>query len=386
MKLILHIGIHKTGTSSIQQNFAKINESVLHKYGYRYPTFSNFQNKLVNHSAVFYSLFTEKPLNYHMNIRWGFNTSKKIEALHALYKKQISDVFNTDSDTVIISGEGISSLPLEALLSLKHYFINECEVSEIEVICATREHSSFLKSDVQEQIKGGLGINQSVSHVGHRVESLYSSIFNKFGTVFGQKNIKAYKFEDSIKESKGIFNYFIREFLPDVKLPKDKELCTNESLSHEAIELISYINKRQPLFNNNKINKDRSVNDTLALHKLNGSKFQLGLPDALLEKIKEDQNWLRESYGISYQAAPNCDEVFKHWSSESLSQVNKIIPKLNDVIRALAIEFLRDKAISLENENLELAYELMLIAQTFRPDGPVITKKMAVYARKLNRN
>jgi hypothetical protein len=383
MKLILHIGIHKTGTSSIQQNFAEINESVLRKYGYQYPTFSNGSNKLVNHSAVFYSLFTEKPLNYHMNIRWGFNTLNKIESLHASYKKQISEVFNTESDTVIISGEDISSLSLQALQSLKKFFTDECGVIEFEVICATRGHESLLSSIVQQRVKDGTDIDLLLSKIDIIIENKYSRILNKFNAVFGLNNINLYKFEDSIKDRNSVFNYFIKQFLPDVRLSQYKESRTNESLSHETVELISYINKQHPLFKNNKINKDRSVNDTLAIHKLSGSKFQLALPDALLDKIKEDQNWLRSSYGISYQAAPNCYEILKHWSNESLTQVNKIIPKLNDVIRSLVVEFFRDKAISLENSNLELAQKMMLIAQTYRPNGPLIAHKLFIYADKL---
>ena len=144
MKLILHIGVHKTATSSIQQNFANLDPEVLRKYGYLYPVFSNGYNKLANHSAIFYSLFTENPLKYHMNIRRGINTLDKVESLHAFYKEQILNSFDSGAAVVIISGEDISSLSLEALNSLRKYFIEKCKVTDFQVICSTRNHNSLI--------------------------------------------------------------------------------------------------------------------------------------------------------------------------------------------------------------------------------------------------
>jgi hypothetical protein len=378
--IILHVGVHKTGTSSIQQNFSSFNSAELKNKGYIYPIFSNGNTNLINHSAVFYSLFTEKPINYHLNIRWGFDSQAKVEDLHRYYKKQLTDLFSSGSETVIISGEDISSLSMPALQSLKSYLTTECAVDKIKIICATREHSSYLSSAFQEQVKNGSYNEKILPLLSKKISTMYEDTLNKFEVIFGRSNLSLYKFEDTINNEKGIFHYFIKQFLPTVKLSEYKELRTNESLCYEAVELISYINKRHFLLGNN-----LNIYDFVLLHKLQGSKFQLALSDAQLDKIKEDQNWLRENYDISYQTSPHCDEILDHWSNDLLVQVNNVLPKLNDVIRSLAVEFFRDKAISLENSNLELAQKMMLIAQTYRPNGPLITHKLLIYGDKLKR-
>lgn len=47
------------------------------------------------------------------------------------------------------------------------------------------------------------------------------------------------------------------------------------------------------------------------------------------------------------------------------------------------IEYLRDKAIYLEKENLPLAEKLMSLAHQARPDGPVIKQKLDEYRQRL---
>ena len=260
MKLILHIGVHKTATSSIQENFANLDPQILKTHGYLYPVFSNGINELVNHSAVFFSLFTENPTRYHMNVRWGFNTLDKVEALNQSYKKQLNNLFNSNADAIIISGEDISSLSLEAIISLKKYFIEECKVTDFEVICSVRNHYSLINSIVQQLIKDGTDLDKLLSNLSPQISKKYLKILNKFSAVFGCENIKLYKFEDSAKYPSGVFHYFIKQFLPEIILSGHKELRKNESLSYEAVELISYINKCQPLYSNKQINVKRNAN------------------------------------------------------------------------------------------------------------------------------
>ena len=356
--VILHVGIHKTGTSSIQQTFGGFNPKELKSQGYVYPIFFNGKKDLTNHSAVFYSLFTESPLSYHLNIRWGVNTSDKIDALHALYKKQLAEVFDSGIENIIISGEDISSLSISSLQSLKSYLTSECSVDNIKVICATREHISYLSSAIQEQVKNGSQREIAISSLSKKLKSMYRSHFHKFEVVFGCDNINVYKFEDSIRDKKGIFNYFVENYFPDLELAKHKEVRINESLCYEGVELISYINRRF-----SKLEKNPEFNDILFLHNLRGNKFYQELPNGLLNKIKDDQNWLNDNYELEYQTPPLSDNIIAYWSDDTLSQIKEVLPKLNSDIRSFVIEFLRDKAISIENENLILANKMMLIAK-----------------------
>jgi hypothetical protein len=60
--LILHIGMHKTGSSSIQQILFE-NREVLLKHDCYYP-----ESILMNHSHSLYTLFSSHAEKYHINV------------------------------------------------------------------------------------------------------------------------------------------------------------------------------------------------------------------------------------------------------------------------------------------------------------------------------
>ena len=63
---------------------------------------------------------------------------------------------------------------------------------------------------------------------------------------------------------------------------------SNTSTSNQVIRLISFINKEQPFFINNKINPCRRNGDTAKLHRIKGNKFQLNENE--LKKFKDQIN------------------------------------------------------------------------------------------------
>ena len=79
--IFLHIGLHKTGSSSIQKSLAG-SAGFLERIGYLYPVFRTGRHKIINHSMPFFSLFTDNPLKYHENILNGITTDKGIKKLH----------------------------------------------------------------------------------------------------------------------------------------------------------------------------------------------------------------------------------------------------------------------------------------------------------------
>ena len=71
-RFILHVGFHKTATSSIQQTLA-LNLDQLAEQGYRYPIFEYNGLKITNHSIPFYSTYCKEPQKYNMNIMNGYD-------------------------------------------------------------------------------------------------------------------------------------------------------------------------------------------------------------------------------------------------------------------------------------------------------------------------
>lgn len=79
------------------------------------------------------------------------------------------------------------------------------------------------------------------------------------------------------------------------------------------------------------------------------------------------------------------DGFKKNTLNKSLNKVKKISHLYTDNLQLSnqTIEFLRDSAVKLENDNMKMSLELMNLAHLARPQGPFIKKKMAEYEKAL---
>lgn len=85
----------------------------------------------------------------------------------------------------------------------------------------------------------------------------------------------------------------------------------------------------------------------------------------------------RESYGyIQWRKKLNFKKFLKLSDSELFSLAKKDV----DIL-----DYIRDTAIVLEKNNIHEAYRLMSVAKMVRPNGPVITKKLDVFKRKISK-
>ena len=111
-EVILHIGMHKTGTTSIQRSLHKINGG-----GFRTI---RFQEK--NHSIPLKTIFSEDRLNYHIWKNQGF-TDNQIYEKKAEYENILKEDLIDDSVNVfLLSGEDASSLTENEQQNLCEFF------------------------------------------------------------------------------------------------------------------------------------------------------------------------------------------------------------------------------------------------------------------------
>jgi hypothetical protein len=71
--IFLHIGVHKTASTTIQNTFYT-EQAKLAEAGILYPEFRLGDIAISNHSIPFYSLLGEEPGKYHINVSHGFTT------------------------------------------------------------------------------------------------------------------------------------------------------------------------------------------------------------------------------------------------------------------------------------------------------------------------
>lgn len=343
--IYLHVGLHKTGSSSIQ-NTLYCNRGILKVNGFIYPSCWG-----VNHSIPIYSAFCDEPDKYHMNIREGL-TKEKINDRNKKYLSDLLDeVLNSKCNSLILSGEDITMLTVNNLLRLNTYLKSIC--GNIKVIVYTRHPLSWSSSIIQEKIKGGLTYEQSLIEILSIVTANFSHHIGKLIEVFGRKNVSVFQFENSIKYEFGLVGHFLSNInFPIDQIKKIEEHRNNESLSMISADIINFINKREPLIINGKLNEKRSNGDIYPLLNICGEKFDINNDDKkkIMDACKKDSEWLYHNFGINYKEllTHNMSDHKLLFTKEVIEDIKKAYVKVTPVLKDIIAMYLADNLANVE--------------------------------------
>ena len=149
----LHLGLHKTASSSFQQTCAS-NRKLLGKQGLHYPLFACEYSrpkrlKINNHSVPLRCLYDQNPKNYHINKRWKIN---RLDEAIRDYDAQLTEALSSEA-SIILSGEGLSLLSGKALSELVQRI--RARGFEIRPLALVRSPLDYAHSIAQQLIRGG---------------------------------------------------------------------------------------------------------------------------------------------------------------------------------------------------------------------------------------
>lgn len=143
-EVVLHIGMEKTGSSSIQQ--------VLHGYDDGQTIYAPFE--WVNHSLPLQVLF--KPIDQQSpGLRAQGLDEARFASLREKAQAQLDAALKTDRQRLIISAEGVLSLKPRQHKALKRSLVKHCE--KLRVLAYVREPLSYASSSFQQGLKAGAG-------------------------------------------------------------------------------------------------------------------------------------------------------------------------------------------------------------------------------------
>lgn len=428
--IILHIGIPKTASSSIQE-FLYYNRESLLKEGVYYP-----KSWEQNHSCPIQSIFGENPELYHGNIKASRNGETLNNYIKSRYDSIVNELENCESDTFIFSSEDLAFISKDSLKEIKTFLERFAPNAKITIIAYVRELLNWHISALQEQVKGEL-----YSIEGVKVKSkFYSRIFNKYIELFGKSNIKVFAFEEIVKTKNGIINHFLKQagFNGSKIYSINKK---NAGISHIALDIISFINSKEPLIIDGELNDKRFFGDTHPIHKLRGDKFSLNNSGKknIYNSNEGELKWLFDNFDISYSVdekkSTGIKDSFK--TQELIEDLKSVFQDLSVLIKENIIlylienkgnfkhqnliddfiskmekeyfyifsnkdifgrfrnsldvnekakdaDILREISLVLEELNLtESAYETMKMAYSIRPQGPFIKSKLDDFKMKI---
>jgi nucleoid DNA-binding protein len=305
-QLIIHIGMHKTGSSSIQES--------LHRY-LNSPNYYYLKlEKTGNHSGKIYKLFSKK-------------SSSKEEDRSDL----IREIESSKHPYSIISGEGIIKLNLLELQTLKRFFSKWFD--SIKIVAYIRTPHSYMESAFQQHLKSTTSLSSlSLEEFVGKLFPKYRERLKKFDTIFGQEHVTFWKFEPSTFPQGDV----VLDFCKKLHIPIEKTTRVNESLSLEAITLLytyHHFKRVDPMIL-------KTLVKNLLPHK--GSKFHLSsrLTKPLIDSQQSEIVWMEERLGATLQedliekkGAISSEEDLLHGSLTAISLLDDLFSPLKEKIR-----------------------------------------------------
>jgi hypothetical protein len=218
VELILHVGFHKTGSSSIQETFSKLEMPHIQ--------YANWGH--INHSGCFmFAFFEPKSAIYGVG-----KTPEAVAAAEAhgeRLRTRLKMVLETcPKPAVLISGEDISSIDnLDAVRAFRE-FVGPY-VSAIRVHAYVRPHPELMASTIQQYVKMGTLCNlNSVIPLRPR--------FDMLDEVFGPENVQYHCFRSSSLVDGDVAKDLAHHL--GVTLADQQIVRANESISAEAMGVL----------------------------------------------------------------------------------------------------------------------------------------------------
>ena len=375
-KIYLHMGFHKTATSSFQET-CKQNVELLKNRGIIYPLFNSTHidiKDIANHSIPIYSMYSEDPKKYHINIRHNVSNVYK---LNNDYYSYLYECLNNDLD-ILLSGEDISIMNEEQLRTLKN-ILSQRGFLVIPLV-VVRSPYEFHCSTIQESVKAG------------NIECLtkfYSQIekINNIMKVF--PDVKFIPFKTTNEHKSGPVGYLLEKL--GLNPDEFRIIRENSSLPNIIVRAQLELNKRHPRILQNKLNENWNsiVNKTFATFKekflltkfefdeLKGEvqKENVFFEDILGEKFKDQNIKFCSEEGLYYEVA----NLLLDYDPKAKKNSNNCLDESDAThLRDIALKFEYEKQLTLED-----AHYLMGLAHKARPEGPVIKQKLNEYKNRL---
>lgn len=277
---IVHVGMHKTGSSSIQRSLQGFSDGEI--------VYAQFGNQS-NHSVPLRSLFTphqEKYFSHRTTGRTGEQLQSYIDKTWVVLENNLA---NVGDRTLLFSAEGISLLPKKGLKRLHTYL--KSKFDNISIVAYVRPPMGYISSSFQQRLKGGvLGFSRPTYRS-------YKKSFSRLDEIFGRENVLLWKFSPENFPGNCVVQDFCRRL--GIALPVSSIIHTNESMSRETATLLYIYSKFAAELGFEKLTGGMSRDLIGVLSSVEGTKFRFApsLVKPLLEKNQKDIEWMEARLG-----------------------------------------------------------------------------------------
>ena len=283
-RCVIHIGMRKTGTSSIQQSLVGFEDDQF--------VYANI-NGHPNHGAALYSIAADDPraLVFHKRRNEAaYPLAAYIEDVKAGLARSIA---HAKGRTMIFSGEACSYMFTRAELARLREYLSR-SFTRIDIVAYVRAPVGYMESNFQQRVKdAACRLNLEVDYFGYRD---HLSIFDD---LFGRDNVCLWKFEPKSFVGKCVVEDFCSRL--QIGFPKERIVRVNESLSREAVALLFTYRKYGRALGSTAMDGPENQRLVEQLRNIGGSKFRLSADavQPILDRHREDIEWMETRLGES---------------------------------------------------------------------------------------
>ncbi|MDQ5827294.1 MAG: hypothetical protein M3441_24300 [Chloroflexota bacterium] len=289
-RAVVHIGITKTGTKTIQQALFSARSKLLSDAQILYPSIA------VNHSTYLATIFRDKAPRLLQFIEPDATDERSVARAREKFRASFEAYFaNPGWHTLVISAESLSGFKPKAIARLIEWLTEY--VSDVTVVAYVRHPVDWTRSMVQQQLKAGETLEQVYKNMPR---PKWRQRFTPWLDTVGLERFRLVSF-DHARKNDGI----MESFCDAAGLPREKILSlapatpANESMSLEAALLLDSLNRQRPLFRDGKLSPERRWQGTHTIKLIPGNKFYLSAEHAAKARVdsRPDLEWLNATFG-----------------------------------------------------------------------------------------
>ncbi len=252
MRCVLHSGLAKTGTSSIQ-SFMRLNREELGKHGFYIPNSRKRGGRL----DELYLLGLERYEPSRILAQNKVFSAEDLEERKAEYR----DIFRgwmkeqSGNHTAIFSHEGFARLTVDGLPRVRDILLEYFDEITV-VVCLRRQDlliNSLYKNQVRNRGKTGVVFENFLND--------YNSMMEKLEGIFGAKSLSPFVFPDSALEKTDLFEAFFAaarlDFTGidiDMNIPR-----ANVAWDVRGVEILREVNELLPSLSDGRIPAERTL-------------------------------------------------------------------------------------------------------------------------------
>lgn len=306
-RVILHIGLGKTGSSAIQQSLCRHARQLELVHGILVPVINSDPRPFAgNHSLYLRSLCSDTPESLRFNIAAGLDSKALVHAADTALRAEYERIFlSSSASTLLLSAEGVGHFDEDAMAQLAHWLYSLSP--RVDVLACVRHPRHALAAEIQQRLKTGAVLERLYERPPFY---RYSQLFSRVAQYFGSGSISLYDYAAAIPPQGDAWSAFQRQI--GVNLPPNDEdqRAVNVGLSFEATLLLDALNRLQPLLIDGRRNPLRRPGDLAAIVQFPGSVYRP--PEEVYSRLDEmsapELDWLQEHYCF-FPAAINEHQV-----------------------------------------------------------------------------